>query len=121
MAPKAKDKAPVEASIVDAMTGTFADYFVGGDSWSNWHTILKAANGLPMSEDERAFFEEVAERKPPGKRAKELWVIGGRRGGKDSIASAIIAHTAALFNGKRRQIAGMTLPPMRKGERATIL
>jgi hypothetical protein len=63
----------------------------------------------------------VAEREPPGKRVKELWVIGGRRGGKDLIASAIIVHTAVLFNGRRRQIAGITLRPMRKGERATIL
>jgi hypothetical protein len=121
MAAKPKVKPVVEGNIVDAMTGTFADYFVGGDSWRNWHAILKGAYGLPLTEEERTFFHEVAEREPPGKRVRELWVIGGRRGGKDSIASAIIAHSAALFNGRRRQIAGMTLPPMRRGERATIL
>jgi hypothetical protein len=32
----------------------------------------------------------------------------------------MIAYAAAKFDGKRRQIAGITLPPMRRGERATI-
>jgi hypothetical protein len=48
-----------------------------------------------------------------------LWVVGGRRGGKDSIASLIITHAAINFNGKRRTIAGITLPALRSGERAT--
>ena len=39
---------------------------------------------------------------------------------KNSIASLIIAHAASLFNGKRRQIAGLTLPALRRGERATV-
>ena len=120
MAPKAKDKPPVETNIIDAMNGTFADYF-RWRFWGNWQTSLKGANGLPLTEEERDFFEEIAERESPKKRVKELWVIAGRRGGKESIASEIITHTAALFNGKRRHIAGITLPPMRKGERATIL
>jgi hypothetical protein len=47
-------------------------------------------------------------------------VIGGRRGGKDSVASLITAHSAALFDGKRRQVAGIQLPALRRGERATI-
>jgi hypothetical protein len=68
-----------------------------------------------------AFFHDVAGgRPPPTKRVSELWIIGGRRGGKDSIASLIAAHAAASFNGKRRTIAGITLPALRRGEKATV-
>jgi hypothetical protein len=101
------------------MDGPLGDSFEG-PSWDNWRTILKAAYGMPLTDAELTFFYEVADREPPIRRVKELWVIGGRRGGKDSIASLIIAHAASLFNGKRRQIAGMTLPALRRGERATV-
>jgi hypothetical protein len=114
-------KKPVVAGdIVQAMDTEFKDWF-DGESWNSWRSILKAAFCLPMTEEELAFFGEVAGgRAPPTKRVRELWVIGGRRGGKDSIASLIIAHAAAIFDGKRRQIAGIPLPAMRRGERATI-
>jgi hypothetical protein len=107
-------------TILSTMDGPLGDSFEG-PSWDNWRTILKAAYGMPLADHELAFFREVAgDRDPPSKRVKELWVIGGRRGGKDSIASLIIAHAASLFNGKRRQIAGLTLPALRRGERATV-
>jgi prophage regulatory protein len=35
----------------------------------------------------------VAERDPPLEPVKELWAAVGRRGGKDSVASVIAAHT----------------------------
>jgi hypothetical protein len=41
----------------------------------------------------------------------ELWVVGGRRAGKDSVASAIAAYSAALFTGQKH---------LRPGERASI-
>jgi hypothetical protein len=109
-----------EADVISAMDGTFAEWFAG-PSWNGWRAILKAAYCLPMNEEELAFFGEVAGgRAPPTKRVRELWCVGGRRGGKDSIASLIIAHAAAGFDGRRRQIAGIPLPAMRRGERATI-
>ncbi len=117
---KQKKTKPVEANIIDAMTGRFGDWFPG-DTWYPWKAILKAAFALPMTADEAAFFHEVAGGRPPPKqKVRELWVIGGRRGGKNSIASLIIAHAASLFDGKRRQLAGITLPALRRGERATI-
>jgi hypothetical protein len=107
-------------TILSTMDGPLGDSFEG-PSWDNWRTILKAAFGMPLSDDELYSFRQVAgDRNPPTRRVKELWVIGGRRGGKDSIASLIIAHAASLFNGKRRQIAGLTLPALRRGERATV-
>lgn len=117
---KQRKTKPVEANIIDAMTGRFGDWFPG-DSWCTWKAILKGAFALPMTADEAAIFHEVAGgRQPPKQKVRELWVVGGRRGGKDSLASLIIAHAAALFDGKRREIAGITLPALRRGERATV-
>jgi hypothetical protein len=106
-------------TIIDVMDGPLADSF-DGPSWDRWRAILKGAFGLPMTEEELESFREVTDRDPPGNRVRELWVVGGRRGGKDSVASLIIAHAASLFDGKRRQIAGISLPALRRGERATI-
>ncbi|HEV2546260.1 MAG TPA: hypothetical protein VGU20_02895, partial [Stellaceae bacterium] len=91
----------------DALLGRWFE----GESWATWRAILRAAEGLPMSDDDLARFRAVAERDPPRKRVRELWVPVGRRGGKDSIASAI-ATTASL--GDYRAM-------LRPGERATVM
>jgi hypothetical protein len=83
-----------------------------GPSWDGWRTVLKAAYALPMTGDEVEFFRTVAERDPPTRRVKELWCVVGRRGGKDSIASAVAAHTAALFSEGDR---------LRPGERGLVM
>jgi hypothetical protein len=62
-----------------------------GQSWDAWRTILKAAYALPMTAAEIEFFRSVTDRDPPKKRVREVWLIIGRRGGKDSIASLILA------------------------------
>jgi hypothetical protein len=67
-----------------------------GPTWDGWRAILRGAFALPMTDADREFFYRVAEREPPTKAVKELWVIAGRRGGKDSIASVIAAHVAGL-------------------------
>ena len=82
-----------------------------GESWSTWRAVLRAAEGLPLDDDQRARFRAVAEREPPGKRVRELWAVVGRRGGKDSVASAI-ATVAAL--GDYRGL-------LRPGEKATVM
>jgi hypothetical protein len=83
-----------------------------GDSWATWRAILKAAYGEPLSSRELATFHEAAgDRDPPARRVKELWVIAGRRSGKDSIASAI-ATCAALTDYRQY---------LRPGERASVL
>lgn len=100
--------------IVSAMDDPelFGRWFAGA-SWNGWRTILRGAFALPMTPDETAFFRMVAEREPPTARVRELWVIAGRRGGKDSAASLIVSHAAALFDP-----AGAALRP---GERALCL
>ena len=82
-----------------------------GDSWRTWRIVLKAAYGKPLDDDELATFREVAEREPPTRRVKELWIVVGARGGKDSVAS-LIATQAACYADE-----GMALRP---GERALV-
>jgi hypothetical protein len=119
--PKTKRIRPITGDIISVMEGRFAEWFPG-DSWANWKTVLKAAHGLPLDESELPFFNEVAGgRAPPTKRVRQLWCVVGRRGGKNAITSLIAATAAAQFDGKRRQVGGITLPAMRKGERGTIL
>jgi len=100
--------------VVEAMAhpGLFRAWFGDGaepDTWANWKVILKAAFALPMSEAEKAFFRTVAEREPPRRRVKEVWIIAGRRAGKDSVASVVMGHAAAFFADITR---------LRPGERA---
>jgi hypothetical protein len=99
-------------NIVDAIDdpNLFAPWFPGA-SWDGWRAILRAAFALPMSAEERAFFRTVADRDPPRQRVRELWIVAGRRAGKDSVASVIAAHTAALFAPGRL---------LRPGERALV-
>jgi hypothetical protein len=99
--------------IVSAMDdpGLFGPWFLGA-SWDGWRTVLKGAFALPMSKAERKFFSAIAEREPPRKPVREAWFVVGRRGGKDSVASLITAHAAALFDQSGR---------LRPGERALCM
>jgi hypothetical protein len=101
-------------SITDAMDhpGLFQQWFAGS-SWDTWRAILKAAFALPMSASECEVFRSVAEREPPRSRVRELWVVGGRRGGKDSIASLIAVYSAVFFYAQ--------IDRLRPGERASVL
>ena len=45
-----KKTALVEPDIIDAMSGRFADWFPG-DTWDAWKVILKAAYGMPLSDE----------------------------------------------------------------------
>lgn len=100
-------------SIDEALTDPelFQPWFEG-ETWDGWRAVLKAAYALPMTGDEVDFFRTVAERDPPKRRVRELWCVVGRRGGKDSVASAIAAHSAALFSDGDR---------LRPGERALVM
>ncbi len=84
-------------NIVEAIDdpSLFGPWFQG-PSWATWRAILKAAFALPMSKRERELFRRVADREPPRKRVRELWIIAGRRAGKDSVASAIAAWFGAI-------------------------
>jgi hypothetical protein len=91
----------------------FGPWFAG-PSWATWKCILKAAFCIPMTPEELTVFRAVAERDPPRHRVRELWCIVGRRGGKDSIASAIAAYFAAFIDWKGEGL-------LRPGETASVL
>jgi hypothetical protein len=93
----------IDLDIIAAMDHErlFQPWFPGS-SWDGWRTILRAAFGLPMSEQERAFFHQVAEREPPKRRVRSMFVVAGRRAGKDSVASLIVAHAATFFDPRGR-------------------
>ncbi|MHC2247841.1 hypothetical protein [Bradyrhizobium elkanii] len=100
-------------NIIEALDdpNLFGPWFPG-ETWNAWRAILKAAFALEMSPEEIAFFRSVAERDPPTEQVQELWIIAGRRAGKDSVASVIAANAAALF-----QESGQ----LRPGERALVM
>jgi hypothetical protein len=106
------DKTAPPLDIVAAMNHPrlFRPWFAG-ESWNGWRAVLKGAYGLAMTDSEIEFFRTVAERDPPTKRVRELWIVAGRRAGKDSVASMIAAHAAALFDQQNR---------LRPGERAMV-
>ena len=99
--------------IVEALDdpNLFGPWFAG-PSWSTWKAVLKAAFCLPMDADELALFRVVAQRDPPRRRVRELWAVVGRRGGKDSIASAIACYAAGFVDYGRL---------LRPGEAASVL
>jgi hypothetical protein len=106
-------KAAPTFNIVNAMENpALFQRWYDGASWAGWKAILRAAYNLPMSGQDREFFQAVADREPPPQRVKELWVAAGRRSGKDSVASLCAAFAAATFN------QGHLLRP---GEKALIL
>jgi hypothetical protein len=103
------------ASIVDCMADddAFGPWFEGS-SWNAWKAILKAAYALPRSPADRAVVAPLAgNRDPPAHRVRELWVVAGRRAGKDSIASLIIGFAAGIEQAH--------LGKLRPGERATVM
>jgi hypothetical protein len=75
------------------------------DSWRTWLVVLKAAFGLPLNNEERRTFADVAgNRVPPGRRVRELWVEAGRRSGKSRMA-ALISCFFAVFVDHRPRLA----------------
>lgn len=100
--------------IVEAMNDPelFGAWFAG-ESWNGWRAIIRAAFSLPMGDSDRVFFGNVAgTRNLPATRVKELWIAAGRRAGKDSVASLLVAFIAATFDGADR---------LRPGERPLCL
>ena len=82
-----------------------------GDSWKLWRTILIAANGEPLDDEERREFEKFTGRTtPPGKRVSELMCVIGRRGGKSRAISTLACYYAALCEHK-----------LARGERGVVL
>ncbi|MET3967227.1 hypothetical protein [Bradyrhizobium sp. S3.9.1] len=100
-------------NIIDAIDdpNLYRPWFPGA-SWNPWKVVLKAIFAIPMTDAEKVFFRTIAERDPPAEPVREVWLIAGRRAGKDSIASVLVAHLAAMFDGASK---------LRPGERPVVL
>jgi hypothetical protein len=68
-----------------------------GESWALWRTLLIAAMGEALTEEERAAFHAVTGRESePGELVEEFWAIVGRRGGKTRAAGTLAAYVGTL-------------------------
>src|SRR5215471_19405195 len=68
-----------------------------GDSWKPWRTILIAAMGEELADDEREIFTKLTGReREPLVRVEELVGIIGRRGGKSKAMATLAAYLAGL-------------------------
>ncbi len=70
-------------------------------SWQVWTAVLRATFGLPLSDEDRSLFDQVAGgREPPAHRVSELWCVLGRRSGKTRMAAAVCVHVATCEEHK---------------------
>ncbi len=68
-----------------------------GDSWLPWRTLLLAAMGEELTDEEREIYTRLTrrEREPP-ERVDEAVFVVGRRGGKTRATSTLACYIAAL-------------------------
>ena len=86
---------------------------IAGDSWRSWRTLLIAAMGEQLREDEREIFSQLTGREhEPLERVHELACIIGRRGGKSRAMATLACYIAGLCDH------GDALVP---GERGIVL
>ena len=82
---------------------------IAGDSWRSWRTLLIAAMGEELSEDEREIFTKLTGReREPLQRVDQFAAVIGRRGGKFCAMATLACylaglceHTDALVPGER--------------------
>ncbi|MDX8447058.1 hypothetical protein [Mesorhizobium captivum] len=93
----------------------FGDQFAG-ESWASWRVIDKAMFGQELDETELATFTSLTGRHTaPTERASEVWLIVGRRGGKDVKAAALAVYLATIgveIYGWRKKLS--------RGERGVV-
>jgi hypothetical protein len=70
---------------------------IGGDSWRSWQTLLIAAMGESLTEDERATFRALTGRdREPLQRVDQFAAVVGRRGGKSRAMATLATYIAGL-------------------------
>ena len=81
--------------------------------WSSWLVFLRALFALPMNHAELEVYRKHTGREnPASKRAREAWLVVGRRGGKSRIG-ALIAVFLACFRDYSARLA--------PGERGVVM
>ncbi len=72
---------------------------IPGDSWLPWRTLLIAAMGEALTDEERALYTTMTGRDvEPLERVDELWGVIGRRGGKTRAMGTLGAYLATCFD-----------------------
>src|SRR5262245_51582815 len=78
-----------------------------GESWTPWKTLLIAAMGEPLTDDERIIFQKLTKREmEPLMPVEETWVIAGRRAGKTRAMSVLAAYLTCLVDWKDSLVPG---------------
>jgi hypothetical protein len=68
-----------------------------GESWATWRTLLIAAMGEKLTDDERVVFKQMTGReREPEQRVSEFAGAIGRRGGKSSAIASGVAYIGGL-------------------------
>jgi hypothetical protein len=85
---------------------------LNGESWRPWRTLLIAAMGEALTDDERALFKQLTGReREPRQMVEEFAGVIGRRGGKSRAISVLVTYIAGLCNH----------PALVRGERGVLL
>ena len=70
---------------------------IAGDSWRSWRTLLIAAMGEALREDEREIFGQLTGREhEPLQRVDQFAAVIGRRGGKSRAMATLACYLAGL-------------------------
>ncbi len=70
---------------------------LAGDNWAAWRTLLIAAMGESLTDDERKLFTQLTGREhEPGQQVEEFVGVIGRRGGKSRAISVLATYIAGL-------------------------
>lgn len=89
-------------TIIEALRdkNLFAGLLKDPSTWASWSTYLKSLFGLPLeNEAELQLFRNCTGLEtPPTQRAKESFVIAGRRSGKSFISSIIASYLACFYD-----------------------
>lgn len=98
-------------SMRDALSDP--DYFgdvLAGETWAAWRVVLIAAEGEPLTDDERVIYRELTGRdREPDEPCDELWGVVGRRGGKTRAFAVYASYLAACYDYSALQAPGERL------------
>ena len=75
---------------------------LAGPTWHAWRSLLVAAMGEKLTNDELKTFAKFTGRdKAPTKRVDEFWCVIGRRGGKSRAMAVLAVYLAGLCDHPR--------------------
>jgi hypothetical protein len=80
---------------------------LAGDSWRSWRTLLIAAMGEELRDDEREIFSKLTGRdREPLRRVDQFAAVIGRRGGKSRAVATLATYIAGLCDHSDALVPG---------------